>query len=84
MHMNTSTSTTMLTSTIMSGPIPSTAGSRVADHPVTAASGRIHPARPAATTGPASATHRRSLAHPSLAAGLRLAPKTTPAPETEP
>ncbi len=82
MHMSTSTSTS--TSTIMSGPIPSTGGSLVADHPVAAASGRTHPARPEATTGPASATHRRSLAYPSLAAGLRLAPKTTPAPETEP
>ncbi len=51
--------------------------SRAADRPAAAASGRTHPALPEATTGPAPATHRRSLAHPSLAAGLHPNPIPT-------
>ncbi len=65
MHTNTNTNT----NTSMSGPTPSTGGSLVADHPVTAASGRTHPARPAAATGPAPAAHSQATAHRSFAAG---------------
>ncbi len=84
--MHTDTDMDMDMDMDMSATEPNSAadGSRAADRPAAAASGRTHPARPAATTGPAPATHRRSNANLSLAAGLHLAPETTPAPDTQP